>query len=373
MKVAALPRDANPYQELLHAELRRQGVDVSYLDGPTGSQTLNLLVRPVQLVWRRLRGTQVLHIHWVYDFVPTWATSSAWGRRVAQAWFNGCLWVAHRARLRVVWTAHNVLPHEQVFADDLAARRSLARTASVVLVHSHATASAVREFGARSVAVGPQGSYTDRYRDPPSREAARARLGLPSDSLVIAHVGALRPYKGTHRLLAQAGSRPAGPWYLVAGACPDPGYRERLEELARTAGPQVRLRIGWMSESELGDHLAAADIAVFPFTAVANSGSVLLALGAGLPIVVPAIPEFAELPDGATMRFVNTDAGLAEALDRADRLSSGQLEEMTDCAARFAGQQTWHAVATAARAAYEVAVDERWAPWPSMTAAETVP
>ena len=372
MKVAALPKDANPYQELLHAELRRQGVEVSYLDGPTSSQTLNLLVRPAQLVWRRLRGTQVLHIHWVYDFLPTWAGSSIWGRRLAQAWFNGCLWVAHQARLRVVWTAHNVLPHEQIFANDLAARKTLARTASVVLVHSHATAEAVQDFGARRVAAAPQGSYTDRYHDLPSRDEARVRLGLPARSLVIAHIGALRPYKGTHRLLARIGSRPGGPWYLIAGACPDHAYQARLKELAHGSGPQVRLILGWMSEGDLGNYLAAADLAVFPFTAVANSGSILLALGAGLPIAVPDIPEFADLPHGATIRFADTDAGLTEALDQIEHLTPGQLEEMADCAAQFAGEQTWSLVATTARTAYEAACETK-AQVPSIPAIETVP
>ena len=373
MKVAVLPRDANPYQELLHAELRLQGVEVSYLDGPTGSQTLNLLVRPVHLVWRRLRGTRVLHIHWVYDFVPTWARSSVWGRRLAQAWFSGCLWVAHQTRLRVVWTAHNVLPHEQIFANDLAARKTLARRASVVLVHSHATAEAVRGLGADRVAVAPQGSYADRYHDLPSREEARVRFGLPADSLVVAHLGALRPYKGTHRLLAQAASRPDGLSYLLAGACPDPAYRAQLEELAQACGPQVRLVLGWMSESDLANCLAASNLAVFPFTAVANSSSVLLALGAGLPVVVPDIPEFAHLPHGATIRFANTDAGLAEVLDQVEHLGSDQLEEMAVCAVRFAGTQTWPIVASTARAAYEAAVCDARAHSPSIPIVEAVP
>ena len=372
MKIAALPKDANPYQELLHAELRLQGVEVSYLEGPTSSQTLNLLVRPAQLLWRRLHGTQVLHIHWVYDFVPTWARSSVWGRRLAQAWFNVCLWMAHQARLRVVWTAHNVLPHEPIFADDLAARKTLARTASVVLVHSHATAEAVRDFGARRVAVAPQGSYTHRYHDLPSREEARRRLELPADSLVIAHIGALRPYKGTHRLLAQVGSRPGGPRYLIAGACPDHAYRARLNELAHRSGPQVRLILGWMSEGDLGNYLAAANLAIFPFISVANSGSILLALGAGLPIVVPDIPEFADLPQGATIRFANTDAGLEQALDQIEHLSSGQLQEMADCAAQFAGEQTWPLAATTARAAYQAAWETK-AHSPSIPAVEAVP
>jgi glycosyltransferase involved in cell wall biosynthesis len=357
VKVAALPKDANPYQELLHAELRAQGVETSYLDGPTSSQSVNLLMRPAQLVWRRLRGTQVLHVHWIYDFVPAWARSSVWARRSAQAWFNTCLWVARRVGLRVVWTAHNVLPHEPIFANDLEARRSLARAASVVLVHSPATAKTVREFGATSVAVAPQGSYAHRYHELPRREEARARLGLPVDSLVIGHIGALRPYKGTHRLLAQTDARPGGPWYLVAGACSDPVYRSQLEELADASGPQVRLSVGWIAETDLAYYLAAADLAVFPFTAVDNSGSVLLALGAGLPVVVPDIPEFASLPDGATVRFANTDAGLAEALDYVQHLGRHNLEAMADCAARFGREQSWPLIASTTRAAYQAAID----------------
>lgn len=295
--------------------------------------------------------------------------AGGWPRPGSQA-VSG--WPARRV-LRVVWTAHNVLPHEQVFADDVVARKTLARSASVVLVHSDATAQAVRDFGAVRVAVAPQGSYVDRYNHLPSRAEARARLGLPADVLVIAHVGALRPYKGTHRLLAQVGGRPGGTCYLIAGACPDGAYRARLQELARAAGPRVRLLLGWLSDDDLGDCLAAADAAVFPFTAVSNSGSVLLALGAGLPVVVPDMPELASLPGGATIRFANTDEGLAEALDHVERLGRERLEELAGCAGRFAGQQTWPVVASTARAAYESAVDQPWEYVHPGTTLETVP
>ncbi len=128
-----------------------------------------------------------------------------------------------------------------------------------------------------------------------------------------------------------------------------------------------------MSESDLGTYLAAADLAVFPFTAIANSGSVLLALGAGLPVVVPDIPEFADLPHGATIRFANTDEGLAEALDHVEGLGRAQLEELADCATRFAGEQTWPVVASTARAAYEAAIDETGTHPHSITAIEAVP
>ncbi len=123
------------------------------------------------------------------------------------------------------------------------------------------------------------------------------------------------------------------------------------------SGPQVRLSVGWIAETDLAYYLAAADLAVFPFTAVDNSGSVLLALGAGLPVVVPDIPEFASLPDGATVRFANTDTGLSEALEYVQDLGRHSLEAMADCAARFGREQSWPLIASTTRAAYQAAID----------------
>ena len=46
MKILVLPRDANPYQSLLNGEMRRLGVQVTYLGELTPIQTLNLLLLP---------------------------------------------------------------------------------------------------------------------------------------------------------------------------------------------------------------------------------------------------------------------------------------------------------------------------------------
>ena len=46
MQVRSIPRDANPSQELLYGEMRRQGVKVSYLGQMTRSATFNWFLLP---------------------------------------------------------------------------------------------------------------------------------------------------------------------------------------------------------------------------------------------------------------------------------------------------------------------------------------
>src|SRR3954452_17492458 len=100
-----LPRDDNPYQELLYGELRRRGVRVRYVGRLTPSHTLNLLLLLFELAGCRMAGARLVHLHWVFAF------TLPFGRRVTQQWFGLLLRVIGLLGLRLVWTAHNVLPH----------------------------------------------------------------------------------------------------------------------------------------------------------------------------------------------------------------------------------------------------------------------
>lgn len=199
MKILALPRDKNPYQELLYEQLRARGVQVRYAGVLTPSQTVNVLFLPLELITCRVLGWRLLHIHWVYSFQFPGARTFPWLRRAAQAWFGGVLATARLLGVRVVWTAHNVLPHERVFHDDYEARRALVRASDVVLVHSRAAGEALAEIGAtpRRLAVVPHGPYEpacdpDRLRTPGSGNRVRRLLFF----------GSIRSYKGVEELLA---------------------------------------------------------------------------------------------------------------------------------------------------------------------------
>ena len=90
MRILVLPRDTNPYQELLYGEMQRLGVRVTYIGELTPSRTLNLLLLPLEVAVRRIAGARLIHLHWVFAFSLPGARRFPVMRRAAYVWF-ACL------------------------------------------------------------------------------------------------------------------------------------------------------------------------------------------------------------------------------------------------------------------------------------------
>lgn len=164
LSIVVFPKDRNPYQHNLYDALAQQGVRISYVGAHTGSRTTNLALLPLELGARRLRGAQVLHLHWVWGFMLTGADRWMPMRRLTGIWYAAILAWARLIGLRIVWTLHNVLPHERLFVDDVAARRRLLRACDLVIAHSEASLQALeQQVGQpRHACVIPHGPVRDR-------------------------------------------------------------------------------------------------------------------------------------------------------------------------------------------------------------------
>jgi glycosyltransferase involved in cell wall biosynthesis len=345
-----------PYQEFLHAELRRVGVTTTYLVGPTRSQTVNLLLRPLKLAVLRCRGYRVLHVHWVFDWLPSWAQQREMGRRAAEFWFTLSIRLATAIGFRLIWTAHNLLPHERTFHDDARARRNLIRATDAVITHSEVTRLELAAMGSTNVSVIKQGPYLNCYPAGPGRQDARKRLGLPDSGTVVLHFGALRWYKGSDRLLQQMDINRPDLTLVVAGECADRELQEEIESAASRCGSQVKLVLGFIPDKDLRCYLDAADAAIFPFRSTTNSASVHLALEAGLPVIVPDLTVFADLPAESTVRFDTTDRGLGAALRILADKSAVELETMGAIARGIHSGCSWSATARQTVSVYEEAI-----------------
>lgn len=332
MRIFVLPRDGNPYQELLYGPLRERGAAVRYLADRTPSRTLNLLLLPAELLCVRLTGGGVVHLHWVFGFgLPGGART----RRLARRWYDLVLAVIGLLRLPLVWTAHNVLPHDPVFPDDLAARRALVRRCALVIAHDEEALRRLDGLGmapSRAVVV-PHGAYPAPEVPPPGAGPDRTLLFF----------GRVAPYKGVLELVAAFGALPAGHRMRlrIAGACPDPELAERLRA---AAGDGVALDLRRVPEEELPELFGAADAVVLPFREITTSGSALLALSHGRPLVLPdaALPG---LPDAATLRYDGTAAGLTRALAGVAELDRAALEAMSRAALAHTEPLAWPAIA----------------------------
>ena len=345
MKILVLPReDTNPYQALLHAELRRRGARISYLGTLTPSHTLNLLLLPLEMAVRRVAGARIVHLHWVFGFSLPGADRFPVFRRLSQAWFSVWLRAVRVLGLRLVWTAHNVLPHRPVFADDIRARRRLATSCDLVICHSYSTIAGLAALGAEPArfAVIPHGPVAP----PPSADPLR-RPGTGEGPRRLLFFGKVHSYKGVEDLLTAFAAIPADlPARLtVAGECDEPELRSRLTALARQAGGRVTLRLERVPDDEVTRLLADADAVVLPFRQITTSGSAMLALCHERPLVIPDLAALAELPDQAVIRYDQTVQGLSRALVRVVLADADVLGEMSAAARAYSAAITWPEIA----------------------------
>ena len=348
MKILVLPREeTNPYQELLYGEMRRRGAQITYLAALTPSHTLNILLLPLEMAARRCGGARVVHLHWVYAFGLSASPKSALVRRATAVWFALWLRILRPLGLRLVWTAHNVLPVTPVFDDDLGARRRLVAASDLVIAHSQATLDQLAELGipARKGLVIPHGPFTSDQ--PP------AALRTPGDGdgpRELLFFGKIRPYKGVDILLRAFAALPPefGAHLTVAGECGDRPLRDELAELAEAAsnsGNRVTLQLDRVPEPEVTRLLEQADAMVLPYRLITTSGSGVLALCHGRPLVVPDLPGLAELPDDAVIRYDGTEAGLASALAAIITADASVLEKMSSAADAYCSATTWSEIA----------------------------
>jgi glycosyltransferase involved in cell wall biosynthesis len=353
IRVLVFPRDENPYMRLLYGELRELGVESAYLGTLTRSHTVNLLLLPFELVARRLRGWNVLHLHWVFGFSPTGAERLPLLRVAAQRLFGFILWLARRLGLCIAWTAHNVLPHEQVFADDRAARRTVVRAADIVFVHSTATVDALEEIGAAPTrwTVVPHGPF--------ERPTVASRApGQDAASLHVAFVGRIVEYKGVEDLVSAASAlTPETPLRVtIAGAPDSPSLAQRLRELAAEARVPIDLQLRFLPDDELSDLLTSADVVALPFRRITTSGSVHLAMGHGRVVLIPDLPAFDDIPRDSVVRYDGTVEGLTRSLDDLAAEPRERLVAIGERASAYTDTLSWSTAAQVTRDALEACV-----------------
>jgi O-antigen/teichoic acid export membrane protein len=213
-----------------------------------------------------------------------------------------------------------------------------------VLAHSPSALAELAVIGAvpRRSAVIEHGPLAPA----PSAEALRTP-GSGDGPRQFLFFGKIEEYKGVEDLLAAFLALPADtPARLtVAGQCEDRRLRSRLHELARRGGGRIALRLEHVPTAEVTPLLSAADAVVLPFRRVTTSGSALLTLSHGRPLVVPDLAGLADLPDQAVLRYNGGIPGLAGALARLAHADRGVLAAMSTAASKHLSQTTWQEIA----------------------------
>jgi D-inositol-3-phosphate glycosyltransferase len=235
---------------------------------------------------------------------------------------------AGRLSVPLVWTRNNealweraIVPRQSITGERPLLRRAVqavmtwpdlldARRASAIAVLSAQQADMVRRSYRKDALVVPIGPPA-HFFDPPDRAAARARLGIADDVFLVVGMGTLvghRRFEVLVEAMSLLADDPSVHVLLAGSDHEDPAYADRLaaEIAARDLGARVTLPRRSLSDAELKDTYAAADVFVIlsqryawglaPLEAIASGTPVILTPGAGIYDVLAGRPGVQVVP-----------------------------------------------------------------------------
>jgi glycosyltransferase involved in cell wall biosynthesis len=235
---------------------------------------------------------------------------------------------AGRLSVPLVWTRNDeslweraIVPQQTITGERPPLRRALqavltwpdlldARRASAIAVLSAQQVEMVRRSYRKDALIVPVGPAA-HFFDAPDRAQARARMGVEDDVFLVVGSGIFvehRRFEDLIEAIALLGEDPSIHALIAGSDHVDPAYADRLAAQigAGDLAARVTLTRRSLSEAELKDTYAAADVFVIqsqryawglaPLEAIASGAPVILTPGAGVHDVLAGRPGVQSVP-----------------------------------------------------------------------------
>ncbi|MCI4661818.1 MAG: glycosyltransferase [Neomegalonema sp.] len=305
----------NPYQPVMYSAIGdRYALEKGTIDNAMDGQRA------------RKDGThQLFHIHWEEHIIrrsPTEAEAMA-----AAKYFMDRLRFFRRRGGRVLWTIHNIAPHELEYEAVFSWLRSeLLKSVDRICVHNLEAINVLREQGAvplEKVVYLPHPAYHGFYED--AGDGAGALTGR--ELLVF---GKVRRYKAIDKLLERFVSGLTAGQDIALRIAGEPlakeGYGEQL--LARFEGkPGLTLDFRRIPDEEVPQLFSQHAAAVLPYERFLTSGALLAAMTCGMPVIAPNVSQIREIVPAVNHAFLFDPAQPETLFDRAQALLALGAEE----------------------------------------------
>jgi glycosyltransferase involved in cell wall biosynthesis len=252
------------------------------------------------------RGVDYLHLNW-----PSFIYREDRSAIVSLKKFVRFIFLLVLTRLcgiRLLWTAHNLYPHDRnkIAVFDGLGRKILVSLSYRVFAHGKSAASVVtREFpGVQGkLVIIPHGNWIGFYPDDCSRATARARLNIPAEQYIFLSFGTCKEYKNLEYLIKCFQSGPFGKAALwIVGRFQEAQYAARVKAQIAHQPQRIRLEDRFVPNDELQYYLKACNAIVLAYTDILTSGSAMLAISFGRPVIAPRL--------GHLLDVVNPDCGI---------------------------------------------------------------
>lgn len=280
-----------------------------------------------------LRHWDMFHLHWPERMLP-----------MRPDLHETIITALRESETRIVWTQHNLLPHERHGADE-AVYAAWAQASDAVIHHSEwGRDRALRRYryGQRTIhRVIPHGHFGNLASGATSvdRRGAERSLGLRHDVLRLGVIGAPRPGKRTDLAMRAVAASARDDIEMVSFSLA-PG--EKAVDDPRV----VSFPYEMVPRAEYNRRLAVIDVLVLPYDEgdMLATGTVAEAIGLALPSLVSSWPFLTEVLGAAGIPYGRSEQDLTRCLDR---LTPDVLSQASEAARRLRASRDWSRVATA--------------------------
>ncbi len=279
--VLLTPSVSNPVFQMLEDTLTHSGCQV-YTD--------------INEFWNPSRHYNVLHTQFP-EFLDGFSSKQSTSKRYASE-LKICkqLNIFRNSGTKIIWTAFNLKGHEQKHVGE----KNYIYSAMVKLCHGIIIISPLGEkiikntyprAKQKPIITIPHGNYIGVYPNSITRSEARKQLKIKKGEKVLLYFGLQRKYKDiylVYKSFKDANKKTKNLQLLIAG---QPwGIKRRLFFLyLKYFNKNIIVVSTYIKDNELQIYFNAADIAIFAFTDILTSGSIILAQSFGLPTIAPNI------------------------------------------------------------------------------------
>ena len=346
--VMSYPADGSRYLVELETAFAKEEFRIDTFYQPTSSASVNALLLPLFPLIMRLQGYKILHIHWLFQLKLYWQVSKKW-KYVMRQWFTLWILITKMFGVKIIWTVHDPLPHEQVFDNDVLASQFLMKNcSSLIALNKFSFENLQLKNSENKVMLIPEGPLI--MPTTIGKMECRNLLQVAPEKRLIVLVGNLQYYKGVTDLLEGAFFLPSTFAIRIAGRA-DAQYRNGLEVTLydlKSHNIDIDIAFGRLTDDEYGAYLKSADFICVPFKEINNSGSINSALCAGMPVLVPNINSLDWVPRGARLDIPHDSQGhfdFKELFKSLEQMSEKEQASMQKSAHDWATKWTWNDVA----------------------------
>lgn len=236
-------------------------------------------------------------------------------------YFSPCYWTICKMlkHIKIMFTCHNVFPHERFPADRFLTRRVLSKGDGFIVhsIQDEEDLHSIKKEAICTRTVHP--TYNAFKINQLSKEKSRKILNIKDNEKVLLFFGFVREYKGLKYLIEAIPTvieKIPDIKLLVVGEFAgdkdkylDIMQREKVEEY-------IQIYDGYIPDQEVEKFFAASDIVVLPYISATQSGIVQIAYGFEKPVVVTNVGGLPEVVKNGKTGYV-VEAENSEAIAQA--------------------------------------------------------